>query len=172
MAAGDAAAIETFYRSHFDRLRAMAATALRTRHYDESRCLDIVHDAMLLIVRCVKPMQTEQHLLNWCRLVIQSCALDRLRREQRRAKRELAHVREETAETDYSEQIAWLDEQIAALDPALAKIIALRFRDGWTLAKISALLDTTTGKIDGQLRRAIQKLKADAQIAFGELNDA
>ena len=114
-------------------------------------------------------MQSEAHLLNWCRLVVKSCALDRLRREQRRAKRELATLRQEDAADDFSEQIEWLDQQIASLDPHLAKIIRLRFRDGWTLARISALLDTTTGKIDGQLRRAIDKLRSDAQVAFGEV---
>lgn len=168
MAAGDAAAIEAFYRRYFDQLLQMSANALRMKRYDEARCMDIVHDAILRIVRCVKPMQTELHLLNWCRLVVKSCALDRLRREQRRARRELDSVRPESEESDCSEQIAWLDGQIAALDPALAKIIRLRFRDGWTLARISALLDTTTGKIDGQLRRAIDKLRNEAKVAFGE----
>ena len=168
MAAGDAAAIEAFYRSYFDTLLKMSASSLRMKRYDEARSLDVVHDAMLRIVRCVRPMQSEAHLLNWCRLVIQSCSLDRLRREQRRSKRELATYREREDADDPAEQIAWLDEQISRLDPALAKIIRLRFCDGWTLAKISALLDTTTGKIDGQLRRAIQKLRADAQSAFGE----
>ena len=90
MAAGDAAAIEAFYRSYFDRLLSMAASSLRMKRYDEARCLDVVHDAMLRIVRCVKPMESEAHLLNWCRLVVQSCSLDRLRREQRRARREEA----------------------------------------------------------------------------------
>lgn len=168
MAAGDAAAIEAFYRAYFDRLLSMAAAAVRMRRYDEARCLDIVHDAMLRIVRCVKPMRTEAHLLNWCRLVVQSCALDRLRREQRRARRERAAASVNDAPVDYSEQIAWLDGQISLLDPTLAEIIRMRFREGWTLAKISSVLDTTTGKIDGQLRRAIQKLRADAQAAFGE----
>jgi RNA polymerase sigma factor (sigma-70 family) len=169
MAAGDAAAIEAFYRSYFDALLGMSATSLRMKRYDEARCLDVVHDAMLRIVRCVKPMQTEAHLLNWCRLVIRSCALDRLRREQRRARRERANYAGEASDADdLSEQIAWLDTQVAALDPTLAKIIRLRFVDGWTLARISTLLDTTTGKVDGQLRRAIQKLRTDAQAAFGE----
>lgn len=168
MAAGDAAAIEAFYRSYFDQLLSMAAASLRLKRYDEARCLDVVHDAMLRIVRCVRPIQTEAHLLNWCRLVVQSCSLDRLRRDQRRAKREQATLRDAEDVEDVSEQIAWLDQQIAGLDPTLAKIIHLRFVEGWTLARISALLNTTTGKIDGQLRRAIQKLRTDAQAAFGE----
>lgn len=168
MAAGDAAAIEAFYRSYFDRLLSMSASSLRMKRYDEARCLDIVHDAMLRIVRCVRPMQTEAHLMNWCRLVVQSCALDRLRREQRRARRERTSTRDVGDSVDHTEEIAWLDRQIAAMDPALARIIRLRFCEGWTLARISELLDTTTGKIDGQLRRAIQKLRADAQATFGD----
>jgi RNA polymerase sigma factor (sigma-70 family) len=168
MAAGDAAAIEAFYRSYFDQLLVMAASSLRMKRYDEARCLDVVHDAMLRIVRCVRPMQTEAHLLNWCRLVVQSCSLDRLRRDQRRARREEAALRNAGDNEDASEQIAWLDLQIASLDPALAKIIHLRFVDGWTLSRISALLNTTTGKIDGQLRRAIEKLRTEARAAFGE----
>jgi RNA polymerase sigma factor (sigma-70 family) len=168
MAAGDAAAIEAFYRSYFDQLLSMAAFSLRMKRYDEARCLDVVHDAVLRIVRCIKPMQTEPHLLNWCRLVVQSCSLDRLRRDQRRAKREEATPQRTQEAEDLSEQIAWLDAQIAGLDPALARIIHLRFVEGWTLARISALLNTTTGKIDGQLRRAIEKLRNEAQATFGE----
>jgi RNA polymerase sigma factor (sigma-70 family) len=167
MAAGDPAAIESFYRRYFDALFLMARHAIRGRRFDESACLDVVHEAVLRIVRCVRRMDGESHLLNWCRLVVQSCAIDRLREEQRRARRELSHPIAER-EDDMSEQIRWLDDQIAKLDPTLAKMMRLRFADGWTLAKISSLLNTTTGQIDGQLRRAIQRIRADAQIAFGE----
>jgi RNA polymerase sigma factor (sigma-70 family) len=167
MAAGDGAAIEAFYRRCFDAMLSMSRRAVGHRARDESLVLDIVHDAMLRIVRCVKTIDTEPHLLNWTRLVVQSCALDRLRQEQRRQRRELARP-EMSPPDDLDEQSAWLAAEIAKLEPSLAKLIKLRFAEGWTLARIATAFRTTTGQIDGRLRRAIQKLRADAGAAFDE----
>lgn len=171
MAAGDGAAIEAFYRRFFDAMLAMARGAVGHRARDESLVLDIVHDAMLRIVRCINPIDTEPHLLNWTRLVVQSCALDRLRQEQRRQRRELARPEASPSadpQDDLAEQAAWLSAEIEKLEPSLVKIIRLRFAEGWTLARIASAFRTTTGQIDGRLRRAIAKLRADAEAAFDE----
>lgn len=167
MAAGESAAIEAFYRTHFDAMLGMVPKAVPGRRRDESFALDIVHDAMLRIVRCVRPMDTEPHLLNWTRLVVQSCALDRLRQEARRRRREQATPTPHTARED-DEEVAWLTDQIARLEPTLAQIFRRRFADGWTLGRIAAAYQTTTGQIDGRLRRAIAKLRSDAKAAFDE----
>lgn len=166
MATGNAAAIEAFYRRYFHAMLAMARRAVGHRARDESLVLDVVHDATLRIVRCVRTIDTEPHLLNWTRLVIQSSALDRLRQEQRRRRREEARPTLETAADDLSEQATWLAGEIEKLEPSLAELIHLRFSEGWTLSRIAASFRTTTGQIDGRLRRAIAKLRADAEAAF------
>ena len=169
MAAGDAAAIEVFYRRWFEAMLSMARRAIPNRSRDEAFMLDVVHDATLRIVRCIRPMETEAHVLNWTRLVVQSCALDRLRTEQRRRRRETARpIVEVNDDRDLGEQAEWLAAQIETLEPSLAQIFRLRFNEGWTLARIAGSLRTTTSQIDGRLRRAIATLRANAREAFDE----
>src|SRR3954471_16462602 len=83
MAAGDAKAVESFYRRYFDWLYAQARRATRR---DEAFCLDVVQDAVLRIVRTIRRVSTESELRAWLRLVVQTTALDRLRCERRRQK--------------------------------------------------------------------------------------
>lgn len=169
MAAGDAAAVETFYRRYFDTMVGMARRAVPARARDEAFALDVVHDATLRIVRCIRPMETEAHVLNWTRLVVQSCALDRLRQEKRRRQRESVRSIDASAfvvAEETSEQADWLAREIARLEPTLAELLRRRFHDGWTLARIAATLRTTTGQVDGRLRRAIATLRARAQEVF------
>ena len=168
MAAGDARAIEAFYRRYFSAMLGMARAAVPSRRRDEAFALDVVHDAMLRIVRCIRQMEGEAHLLNWTRLVVQSCALDRLRQEQRRLRRERSLTPPTRDGDSFTEQAAWLIEQISLLEPTLARMMRLRFVDGWTLARIAALAGTTTGQVDGQLRRAIGRLREQAREAFDE----
>lgn len=168
MASGDSAAIESFYRRFFEPMLRMARTAVPSRRRDESFALDIVHDAMLRIVRCIRPIETEQHLTNWTRLVVQSCALDRLRQEQRRERREKRSSECRTPAANLGEEVDWLQHQIARLEPRLAEMMTLRFAEGWTLARIAANFRTTTGQVDGQLRRAIGRLREQAREAFDE----
>lgn len=167
MAAGDAGAIEAFYRRHFDTMLAMARRAVGHRRHDEALVLDVVQDATMRIVRCIRTIDTEAHLLNWTRLVVQSCALDRRRQEQRRQLRERSRP-SASISGDLTEQLAWLAAEIEKLEPSLAKLIRLRFAEGWTLARIATAFRTTTGQVDGRLRRAIAKLRTDAKAAFDE----
>jgi RNA polymerase sigma factor (sigma-70 family) len=66
------------------------------------------------------------------------------------------------------EQLAWLREQIARLDPRLAQMIDWRFEQHWTLARISKKLGLSIGTIDGRLRRALRELREKAIEEFEE----
>ncbi len=166
MARGDEFAVALFYRSYFDVLYRMACHAGAR---DESMCLDVVQDAVLRIVRCVRPVREEPQFRAWLRLVVQSHVLDHLRAERRRLRRESAYAnsrslhREASAESEQVEQLVWLRDQIGQLEPQLCDLIDLRFEQGWTLRRIAAWRGGTAGQIDGLLRRALAKLQRTAQ---------
>lgn len=179
MSRGDRAAVERFYRAWFDDLLSLARRAVGPGlSRDESLCLDVVHDAVLRVVRCVRPIDppdAARRLRAWLRLVVQSCALDRLRRERRRAARERAAAPHEASPAVESaaidEQACWLRTQIDRLDPRLARIIELRYDRGWTLAQIAAAVGGSAGSVDGRLRRAIALLRDRAAGHFGDGGD-
>lgn len=155
MARGDRAAIEAFYRRYFDWMYRVAQQSTRR---DEAFCLDVVHDAVLRIVRTIRKMDSQAHLENWLRVVVKTCAFDRLRSDLRRQQREESHVAATRQQSDGLE-LAELRDALAQLDPAIVQIIELRFNQGLTLSRLANLFQTTTGAIDGRLRRAIEQLR-------------
>jgi RNA polymerase sigma-70 factor (ECF subfamily) len=176
MAAGDEAAVEAFYRLYFDRLFAEARHVVRGR--DEAFYLDVVQDAVLRIIRTVRRVKSKAQFHAWLRLVVRTTALDRLRGERRRARRELAvagtvsWISSAAATSgadeidDDGSQYEWLRRQIDSLDPQIVRMIELRFERSWTLARIGKLLGLSTGTIDGRLRRALRLLKDRAREEF------
>jgi RNA polymerase sigma factor (sigma-70 family) len=173
MAGGDEAAVEAFYRQYFDWLYAQARRASRR---DEAFCLDVVQDAVLRVIRVVRPVRSQGQFRAWLRLVVQTTALDCLRAERRRTKRETAvlavrwsdeAIAEEVGSFDFAQQ-QWLREQIAQFDPQLVRMIELRYQQRWTLAKIAGSFGLSTGTVDGRLRRAIRDLRLRAMETFDE----
>lgn len=160
MVRGDGTAVEAFYRAYFDR---MYAEARRASRRDEAFCLDVVQEAVLRILRTIRPVESEAQLSAWIKLVIRTSAYDLLRSERRRRVREqnaLGHI--EPAAND-PEQLAWLQEKLRSVDPKIAELIELRFGRGWTLARIAGRLGLTTAAVDGRLRRALHSLRHAAR---------
>jgi RNA polymerase sigma factor (sigma-70 family) len=161
MARGDPAAIERFYRGHFDRLY---REARRSTGRDEAFCLDVVQESVLRIVRTVRPVADEARLAAWLKLVVRTTAYDMLRREERRQRHESAAkpLRHHKLVED-EPRLAWLRRRIASLDPKMVRMIELRFARRWTLARIGSLFGLSAGSIDGRLRRALEHLRALAR---------
>jgi RNA polymerase sigma factor (sigma-70 family) len=160
MAAGNAAAIDAFYREYFDW---MYAQARRMTRRDESFCLDVVQDAVLRVIRSVKAVDSDTRFRGWLRLVVQTTAFDLLRSEARRKNREAMGGTSQLEFGTDSLQLDWLREQIAILDPDLVNIIELRFTQNWTLRQIGEMLGISIGAVDGRLRRALKKLELSAE---------
>ncbi|WP_428940227.1 RNA polymerase sigma factor [Fontivita pretiosa] len=164
MAAGDERAVEQFYRAYFDRLYSLAR---KITWRDESFCLDVVQDAVLRIIRTIRPVQTEAQLLAWLRLVVQTTAYDHLRIERRRVHHEAEMIELRSCD-DFpyglwdDDQQQWLKERLEEFDPQLVQMIELRFERQWTLKRIGELFGLSIGTIDGRLRRAIQELRERA----------
>ena len=169
MAAGEQRAIEDFYCQYFDWLY---RSARRATGRDEAFCLDVVQEAVLRIVRCVRPIENEGQLRAWLRLVVQSTAYDLMKSDARRTRREAAVVMpcggQSTDDPDADDRLAWIRQQIATLAPEIAHMIDLRFQQSWTLARIGRLLGLSIGTVDGRLRKAIGHLRELAREEFDE----
>jgi RNA polymerase sigma-70 factor (ECF subfamily) len=174
MSAGDERAVEAFYRRYFAWLYSQARRACRR---DEAFCLDVVQDSVLRIIRNIRPVDTENELLAWLRLVVRATACDLLRSERRRQRRETEVVASQSAiansgnsadESRDEDQRAWLRRKIAQFDPQLVLILDLRYQKSLTLGRIAEMLGLSLGTIDGRLRRALKHLR---ELAAEELND-
>src|SRR5919107_1551033 len=151
MSRGDRRARAAFYERYFDlllRLARAATTGERRprRPPDEHLCLDVVHDAVLKVVRTVRPVTGgEGQLVAWLQLVVRSVAYDLLRREQRRRAREQHHHEQtppapaggpatgggfhpHTNGAELAEQLAWLRDELRRLDPRIVELIELRYQ--------------------------------------------
>ena len=161
IARGDRDAFATFYRAWFDR---MYNEARRVSRRDESFCLDVVHDAMLCVIRSLKPVDAPGRLHAFVTTVVRASAYDRLRSEQRRKRREeivsaqAAGSMDETDET-LTDQLAWLRREIVSLHEPGMGLLVMRFRLGWTLERIGQLLGLSAGAVDGRINRTVATLK-------------
>lgn len=166
MAAGDPGAIEAFYRQYFD---LMYREARRCIGADESTSLDLVQEAMLKMLRSIRPLSTDQQLRRWtCRLV-RSVAIDHVRKSSRRLRREMRWAPSEELESrmqDYEIQQArliWLEDTINKMDRPSSQLLRWRFVHGWTLRRIAETLGLNVGAVDGRIQRLVRQLREQAE---------
>lgn len=168
IASGNTEAFTRLFRTRFDE---MYTYARRTTGRDESFCLDVVQDAMLRVIRSIKPMETETHLRTWLRVVVQTCAYDRLRREARRRRweRAAAEIPEvNTGGKDLDARLEWLRAELASLDDPNVRLLVMRYRLGWTLQRIGEAVGLKPGAVDGRVRRLTAVLRRRARETFDE----
>ncbi len=168
IASGDTEAFALLFRSRFQE---MYAEARRATGRDESFCLDVVQDAMIRVIRSIKPMDAEKRLQPWLRVVVQSCAYDRLRKEARQRRWEQTAVdvaRADTEDNGLSEKLGWLRRELTTFDDPQARLLVMRYRLGWTLQRIGTALGLKPGAVDRQLRRLVDILRRRAQETFVE----
>jgi len=169
LAAGEPAAVEAFYRAWFARLYEWAR---RATGRDEAFCLDVVQEAVLRVVRTVRSVDSPARFAAWLKLVVRTTAYDALKKE-RRGRGAAARWAPTAPPGDPAdavaddERLAWLKRELDAADADLARLIELRYRDGWTLDRIARAAGLTTGGVDGRLRRALAVLRERAAEAFG-----
>lgn len=162
VAAGDPAALERFYRRWFDHCFATA------RHYtgrDESFCLDVVHDVMLKAIHAIPTLDSREQLAAWIRRAALTTALDRLRAERRRGRRDRHHHRfsqadrpPSTIDTDLEDRLELIHRALATLPIPDADLLTARFRFGWTLHQTARAAGLSAGAADSKLRRILSAL--------------
>lgn len=167
IASGDTQAFARFYTHWFDFALAQARLA---SNRDEQFCLDVVQESMMKVIRSIKPIESEAHLQNWLRTVVQSCCYDLLRRERRRRRRELNNALTQPNRSIHDhqldERLEWLRGQLSSLDPEQVRLLSMRFRLGWTLQRIGSALGLKPGAVDGRITRSIAALRAQAPEEF------
>lgn len=172
IASGDSEAFGRFYQDWFDFAYAQARRATRR---DEATCLDIVQDAMMKVIRSIRPFEEEARFRPWLRAVINSCAYDRLRAEARRRDRELKADKQPTAShqaNDLDERLTWLRSELANMDGMGLELLTMRHRFGWTLARIGAAVGLSPGAVDGRIARTMAELRRRGRQALGnEVNN-
>jgi RNA polymerase sigma factor (sigma-70 family) len=166
IASGNTEAFGRFYDRYFP---AVYGLARRVSGRDEAFCLDVVQDAMLRIVKHVRPLPDEDALLRWLGAVVRSTVYDLLRSEIRRRRRETRREKEtperELDATDLEEQLAWIRREMGSLDPEDAWLLAMRHRWGWTLNRIGEALGLGTTTVDRRIRRVTARLRRGATDA-------
>ncbi|HEY8751727.1 MAG TPA: sigma-70 family RNA polymerase sigma factor [Tepidisphaeraceae bacterium] len=164
MAAGEARAVEAFYRGYFE---FMYGHARKITGRDEAFCLDVVQDAVIRVIRTVRPVQSEGQFCAWLRLVTQTCAYDLMKSESRRKRREAAvavigsdaESIDVATDDEIRDRLEWIRERIALLDPEIIRMIEMRFEKRWTLARVAEAMGVSIGTVDGRLRRALRELR-------------
>ena len=163
IASGDTEAFARFFDLWFDWMRTEAA---RTTARDEAFCLDVVQDSMMRVIRSLKPMSTDDDLRRWLRVVVRSCAYDRLRRDARARGRERARASAPTARRDadpeFNDRLRWLARELQSIGDANAQLLLMRYRFGWTLQQIGNAAGLKPGAVDGRLRRLVSMLRRRA----------
>jgi RNA polymerase sigma factor (sigma-70 family) len=163
VARGDRAALAEFYESWFDRAYLLARSITRR---DESFCLDVVQEGMLRVVRSVRPMGSHGDLERWMARVIHTAALDLLRRETRRARRERRRVvplTDAAAVAVDADQVAWLRERLRELPPEDGQLLAARFVADRSLDEAGAAAGMSGDAAHGRIRRALNRLRSWAK---------
>lgn len=158
IARGDELALAAFYEAWFDECYTLAR---RLTGRDESFCLDVVQDAMLRVIRSMRPMRTQRDLSRWMARVVHTAALDRMRDERRRAARERRSAAGGAA-TGPDERVEWIAAQLAALPETDRALLGLRFGRSRTLAQAAEATRMTEGAAHGRIRRAIERMRKSA----------
>lgn len=159
IASGDSEAFASLYRERFDQMYAWARQATRR---DEAFCLDSVQDAFVRIIKGMRPIASDGELMSWLRKVTLSACYDQLRRDKRRARRELTDPGQSESSAPADERLAWILDELAQLDDESAALIEMRYRFGWTLERIGRAAGLKPGAVDGRVARAIRKLRDNA----------
>lgn len=163
----DPAAITEFYRQWFEPAVAMAR---RATGRDESFALDVVQESMLRCVRGMPVLLTQADVHRWMTRVVYTSAIDLLRREGRRSRREANRVvtgdRKGPTDAD-GDALAELEKRLADLDEEDRHLLLTRFGLGHTLAQIARRTGSTVGAVHGRIRRLMvslrQKLREDQE---------
>lgn len=161
--AGDAAAIDAFYRRWSGRV---IAGARAWTGLDEQFCLDVVQDVMLRVISRLPQLADDRALEAWMAATTRSCAADRLRAEKRRSGRERRAGGERARRAgspsdlvDDGDEVARAEQALAQLGELDAAMVRGRAVDGRELAHIAAEHGVTVGSVWGRVRRALASVR-------------
>lgn len=171
IARGDERAFARFYEIWFDRSFRLARAITKK---DEAFCLDVVQDAMMRVVKSLEPHDDEASLARWMKRVIHTTALDRLRQDLRRARREEVAARSAASlpgaskgadDEATAERIEWIRARLAALPDADRRLLELRYEQGLSLDEVGGAIGSSGDAAHGRIRRLLLRLRAAVRTA-------
>lgn len=154
VAAGSRDALGALYTARYEQL--FRIVQARTKR-DDAFAIDAVHDAWLRVARTLPTMTSLDTLDRWLARAAISAALDRLRSETSRRRRE---EMERSPRTETDQEL--IDAMLAELDQlsqADRSVIELRFRRGLSLESLAQALDVGAKAAEIRLRRALARLR-------------
>lgn len=165
IAGGSREALASLYERRFDFLYRVARDTTRL---DESFALDCVQDAMLRVARCLPRLEGVAALDAWLRRAILSAAVDRVRSERARARRERRVAGGEPTEPLDRAHDA-LQAALVDLDADERDLLRLRFERGLTLVELARHLHLAPKAIDSRIRRLLARLRSRATAADSDV---
>lgn len=167
---GDARALEGVYRAWFDVL--VGAVVEWTRR-DEAFAMDAVQDAMVKLIDSVPEVTGEGHLGAWLKRAALSAAIDRIRKEARRARREMRRGAGERASDGgggelmvEAEMRVGVEELLAELSVVDQELVRERIGRGRELKVVGEGAGMTVGAVQGRVRRILAGLQSKAKEMF------
>lgn len=161
---GDLQALAEAYRRHGSRVIAVANAVLR----DQAAAEDVCHDVFVRLARQPQRFDSGRgSLLMYLVVVAHSRALDRLRAEQTRSRREERHARLAPSAGDGADDMAIASSMAAqvwaavgALPAAEAEALRLAYFGGRTYREVACILHVAEGTVKSRIRSGLRRLRA------------
>jgi len=168
---GDRAAFSCFYDTYSPLIFHTARTFTRR---DEATCLDILQDTMIRVIDSIPTLDSHDQIRAWLTHATRCAAVDHLRKEHRRQKRERArHAHDAAAApTDPSaapstpDLATWLHGQLLHLDAETTLWLKRHIGDDVPLSTLADGGPRTRDAIYGVVRRTLSSLRRAAKEAF------
>ena len=161
---GDETAFAEFHARYFDRMFRYAFVLCRG---NEESAKDVAQEALVRVVRYVKPMPDEQILWSWLTVLLRSAGADYGRKQTRyhRLRERFQRVFDmrglvtASADANGDEPGAMLASALSSLDQQDRMLIERKYFQRESYRELAADLNTTERAIEGRLARIRENLK-------------
>lgn len=168
---GDRAAFSCFYDTYSPLIFHTARTFTRR---DEATCLDILQDTMIRVIDSIPTLDSHEEIRAWLTHATRCAAVDHLRKEHRRQKREQPLGTHATASASTISSAAptaldlatWLHGQLSHLDAETTLWLKRHIGDEVPLSTLADGTPRTRDAIYGVVRRTLSSLRRAAKEAF------
>ncbi|MCB9882827.1 MAG: sigma-70 family RNA polymerase sigma factor [Planctomycetes bacterium] len=161
---GDGSAFERFYDLFFDACVTWTRNATKR---DEDFCLDCCQDVMMIVADRLPRLETKKALAAWLHRCLHTKAIDRLRSEERLARRERSAARHEHDHASADphehavrvEEVEWLTKKLGELEERDRALLHARFFEDASLAATGASVGIGGDAAHGRIRRLLVRLR-------------
>jgi RNA polymerase sigma factor (sigma-70 family) len=153
---GDALALDALLRHAREGMEAYLARLVSDRFLVD----DALQEALLVICKQLRTYQARGQFRAWAKAIARNC----LRRERRRARAareaELAADHFQIPALNRPAEHSDLEEAVQALSARTARLLKLRYYEGYSVTELAAYCRTTPGNLAVELQRARARVRA------------